>query len=79
MGLEMLRSVNEESAEETRKEHIVQSAISTLSFSELEAIIHIFDEWAERKVFWLPARLLTVWELPVLLSSMLFGSLKARA
>ena len=31
-------------AEETRKEHIVQSAISTLSYSELEAIIHIFDE-----------------------------------
>ncbi len=44
VGLEMLRSVNEESAEETRKEHIVQSAISTLVFSELEAIIHIFDE-----------------------------------
>lgn len=44
VGLEMMRSVNEESAEETRKEHIVQSAISTLSFSELEAIIHIFDE-----------------------------------
>ena len=44
VGLEMLRSVNEESAEETRKEHIVQSAISTLSFSELEAIVHIFDE-----------------------------------
>ena len=30
VGLEMLRSVNEESAEETRKEQIVQSAISTL-------------------------------------------------
>ena len=44
VGLEMLRSVNEESAEETRKEHIVQSAISTLSYSELEAIIHIFKE-----------------------------------
>ena len=44
VGLEMLRSVNEESAEETRKEQIVQSAISTLSFSELEAIIHIFEE-----------------------------------
>lgn len=44
VGLEMLRSVNEESAEETRKEQIVQSALSTLSFSELEAIIHIFDE-----------------------------------
>ncbi len=44
VGLEMLRSVNEENAEEIRKEQIVQSAISTLSFSELEAIIHIFDE-----------------------------------
>ena len=44
VGLEMLRSVNEESAEETRKEHVVQAAISTLSFSELEAIIHIFKE-----------------------------------
>ena len=44
VGLEMLRSVNEENAEETSKEHIVQSAISTLSYSELEAIIHIFEE-----------------------------------
>ncbi len=44
VGLEMLRSVNEESAEESRKEHIVQSAINTLSYSELEAIIHIFEE-----------------------------------
>ena len=44
VGLEMLRSVNEESAEENRKVQIVKSAISTLSFSELEAIIHIFDE-----------------------------------
>lgn len=44
VGLEMLRSVNEENAEEIRKEQIVQSAIGTLSFSELEAIVHIFDE-----------------------------------
>ena len=44
VGLEMLRSVNEESAEESRKVQIVKSAISTLSFSELEAIISIFDE-----------------------------------
>lgn len=44
VGLEMLRSVNEESAEETRKVQIVKSAISTLSFSELEAISHIFEE-----------------------------------
>lgn len=44
VGLEMLRAVNEESAEETRKLAVVRSAISTLSFSELEAITHIFDE-----------------------------------
>ncbi|MCI5492854.1 MAG: GTP-sensing pleiotropic transcriptional regulator CodY [Lachnospiraceae bacterium] len=44
VGLEMMRSVNEENAEETRKVQIVRSAISTLSFSELEAITHIFDE-----------------------------------
>ena len=44
VGLEMMRSVNEENAEEARKVQIVKSAISTLSFSELEAITHIFDE-----------------------------------
>lgn len=44
VGLEMMRSVNEESAEENRKVQIVKSAISTLSFSELEAITHIFEE-----------------------------------
>ncbi len=44
VGLEMMRSVNEENAEEDRKVHIVKSAISTLSFSELEAIQHIFAE-----------------------------------
>lgn len=44
VGLEMLRAVNEESAEEVRKAAVIQSAINTLSFSEMEAIIHIFDE-----------------------------------
>jgi len=44
VGLEMMRSVNEENAEETRKQQIVKSAISTLSYSELEAIVHIFKE-----------------------------------
>ena len=44
VGLEMMRSVNEENAEENRKLQIVRSAISTLSFSELEAITHIFEE-----------------------------------
>lgn len=44
VGLEMLRAVNEESAEEMRKKAVVKSAIHTLSQSEMEAIIHIFDE-----------------------------------
>lgn len=44
VGLEMMRSVHEENAEEDRKKQVVKSAFSTLSFTELEAIIHIFDE-----------------------------------
>lgn len=44
VGLEMLRAVNEESAEESRKIAVVKSAISTLSYSEMEAITCIFDE-----------------------------------
>ena len=40
----MMRSVNEENAEENRKVQIVKSAICTLSFSELESITHIFEE-----------------------------------
>ncbi|NLJ95531.1 MAG: GTP-sensing pleiotropic transcriptional regulator CodY [Clostridiales bacterium] len=44
VGLEMMRAVNEETAEENRKVQIVKSAIGTLSFSELEAIQHIFSE-----------------------------------
>lgn len=44
VGLEMLRAVNEETAEENRKIAVIQSAINTLSYSEMEAVIHIFDE-----------------------------------
>lgn len=44
VGLEMLRSVNEENAAFVRKKQIVKSAIKTLSTSELEAIKHIFKE-----------------------------------
>ena len=60
VGLEMMRALNEENAEEVRKKQIVKSAmstlsadrkiaivrsaISTLSFSELQAIKHIFSE-----------------------------------
>lgn len=44
VGLEMMRAVNEENAESIRKVQIVKSAISTLSSSETEALIHIFSE-----------------------------------
>jgi len=44
VSLEMMRAVNEENAEETRKLAVIKSAINTLSFSEMEAVIHIFDE-----------------------------------
>ena len=61
----MMRSVNEENAEEARKIQVVKSAFNTLSFSEMEAIIHIFDDWTETRGFWLPARSRTEWVLPV--------------
>jgi transcriptional pleiotropic repressor len=44
VGLEMLRAVNEENAEESRKLTVIKSAINTLSFSEMDAVVHIFDE-----------------------------------
>ncbi len=44
VGLEIMRSINEENSEEARKTSVVKSAIGTLSFSEQEAIKHIFDE-----------------------------------
>lgn len=44
VGLEVMRSINEENSEEARKTSVVKSAIGTLSFSEQEAIKHIFDE-----------------------------------
>ncbi len=44
VGLEMLRAVSEETAEENRKIAVVRSAINTLSYTEMHAIIHIFEE-----------------------------------
>ena len=44
VGLEMLRAVNEENAEENRKLAVIKSAIGTLSYSEMEAVVHIFEE-----------------------------------
>ncbi len=44
VGLEMVRSVSEESAEEDRRAQGVQAALSTLSASEIDAVVHIFNE-----------------------------------
>lgn len=44
VGMEILRSKNEEIEEEARKKSVVQMAIGTLSYSELEAMEHIFNE-----------------------------------
>ncbi len=44
VGLEMLRSVSEEISEENRKIAVVESAVSTLSYSEVEAVVNIFEE-----------------------------------
>ena len=44
VGMEILRSKGEKIEEEARKKSVVQMAIGTLSYSELEAMEHIFNE-----------------------------------
>ena len=44
VGMEMLRAKQNEIEDEARKKAVVQLAIGTLSYSELEAVEHIFDE-----------------------------------
>jgi transcriptional pleiotropic repressor len=44
VGMEILREKAEEIEEEARNKAVVQMAISSLSYSELEAIEHIFEE-----------------------------------
>lgn len=44
VGLEILRAKADEIEEEARKKAVVQMAIGTLSYSELEAVEHIFNE-----------------------------------
>ena len=44
VGMEILRSKSDEIEEEARKKAVVQLALGTLSFSELEAVEHIFEE-----------------------------------
>ncbi len=44
VGMEILRCEASKIEEEARKKAAVQVAVGTLSYSEIEAIIHIFDE-----------------------------------
>jgi transcriptional pleiotropic repressor len=44
VGLEILRGKNDVIEEEARKKAVVQLSIGTLSYSELEAVQHIFNE-----------------------------------
>ncbi|WMM26630.1 GTP-sensing pleiotropic transcriptional regulator CodY [Tissierella sp. MB52-C2] len=44
VGMEILRAKSEEIEEDARKKSVVQMAIGTLSYSELEAMEHIFRE-----------------------------------
>ncbi|MCS1351305.1 GTP-sensing pleiotropic transcriptional regulator CodY [Mechercharimyces sp. CAU 1602] len=43
-GMEILQTISERTEEEARNRAIVHLAVSSLSYSELEAVEHIFDE-----------------------------------
>lgn len=44
VGMEIIRSISDLFEEEARKKAVVQMALGTLSYSELEAVEHIFEE-----------------------------------
>lgn len=44
IGLEIIRAKSDAHEDVVRKKGVVQMAISTLSYSEFEAVVHIFDE-----------------------------------
>lgn len=44
VGMELLRDRSEKKEEETRKKATVQVALATLSYSEMEAVVHILSE-----------------------------------
>lgn len=44
IGLEIIRAKSDAHEEVVRKKAVIQMAISTLSYSEFEAVIHIFEE-----------------------------------
>ena len=49
VALAMVKAMDEELAEEKRQMDVVKSALSTLSYSETEAMISIFDELGEKE------------------------------
>ncbi len=49
VGMEILRSKAEKIEEEARNKAVVQLAIATLSYSELEAVEHIFEELGKKE------------------------------
>lgn len=49
IGLEISYYENQEIEEKHRKNSIVKSSISTLSYSELEAVVHIFGELQDKE------------------------------
>ena len=57
VGMEILREKTQEIEEEARSKAVVQMAISSLSYSELEAVEHIFEELMVVKGFLLHLRL----------------------
>ena len=65
VGLEMMRSVNEENAEEARKVAIVKSAISTFHFLNLRQSFTYLMNWMEMRESLWPAGLQTGLESPV--------------
>ena len=44
VGMELIRDRSEKKEEETRKKATVQVALATLSYSEMEAVVHILNE-----------------------------------
>ena len=63
VGLEMLRSVNEESPEKNRSYNLRSAPFLSLSWKQSSIFLMNLTEW---KGFWWQARLRTVWESPVL-------------
>jgi len=57
VGLEIMRIKMEEMAEEVRKRSMVEMAIGTLSYSELEAIEHVFRELNGNEGFLVASRI----------------------